>query len=100
MSCFLRAHWEVIAAADMFTVKIWQGRSLVRYQREWGGMTPRRTSLVRLLYFDTLVVTAAQLVPTFPVRFLDRLVRCVDVQQVVRLFELFFAFELRFRLVL
>jgi putative transposase len=28
---FLRAHWEVIAAADMFTVEIWQGRSLVRY---------------------------------------------------------------------
>ena len=28
---FLKAHWEVIAAADMFTVEVWLGRSLVRY---------------------------------------------------------------------
>ncbi|MFT5856859.1 MAG: putative transposase [Verrucomicrobiales bacterium] len=28
---FLRAHWDVIAASDMFTVEIWVGRALVRY---------------------------------------------------------------------
>ena len=28
---FLQAHWDVIAASDMFTVEIWVGRSLVRY---------------------------------------------------------------------
>ena len=28
---FLKAHWDVIAASDMFTVEIWVGRSLVRY---------------------------------------------------------------------
>ena len=28
---FLKAHWDVIAATDMFTVEIWVGRSLVRY---------------------------------------------------------------------
>ena len=28
---FLRAHWDVIAASDMFTVELWLGRSLVRY---------------------------------------------------------------------
>jgi putative transposase len=28
---FLRAHWETIAAADMFTVEIWVGRALVRH---------------------------------------------------------------------
>ena len=28
---FLNAHWDVIAAADMLTVEIWSGRTLVRY---------------------------------------------------------------------
>ena len=28
---FLQAHWDVIAASDMFTVELWLGRSLVRY---------------------------------------------------------------------
>jgi putative transposase len=28
---FLKAHWDVIAAADMFTVEVWVGRSLVRH---------------------------------------------------------------------
>ena len=28
---FLKAHWEIIAASDMFTVELWLGRSLVRY---------------------------------------------------------------------
>ncbi|MFT5412547.1 MAG: hypothetical protein ACI9NC_005296 [Verrucomicrobiales bacterium] len=28
---FLKAHWDVIAAADMFRVELWLGRSLVRY---------------------------------------------------------------------
>ena len=28
---FLKAHWDVITASDMFTVEIWVGRSLVRY---------------------------------------------------------------------
>jgi transposase InsO family protein len=28
---FLKAHWEVIAASDMFTVELWLGRTLVRY---------------------------------------------------------------------
>jgi putative transposase len=28
---FLKAHWEVIAASDMFTLELWVGRALVRY---------------------------------------------------------------------
>jgi len=28
---FLRAHWEVLAATDFFTVELWTGRGLVRY---------------------------------------------------------------------
>ena len=28
---FLKAHWEVLAAADFFTVEVWTGRGLVRY---------------------------------------------------------------------
>lgn len=28
---FLKAHWDVIAASDMFTVELLLGRSLVRY---------------------------------------------------------------------
>lgn len=28
---FLQAHWDVIAASDMFTVELWLGRALVRY---------------------------------------------------------------------
>ena len=27
---FLQAHWEVMAAADMFTIEIWEARTLVR----------------------------------------------------------------------
>ena len=28
---FLKAHWEVLAATDFFTVELWTGRGLVRY---------------------------------------------------------------------
>jgi len=28
---FLKAHWEVLAATDFFTVEVWTGRGLVRY---------------------------------------------------------------------
>ena len=28
---FLQAHWEVVAAADMFTIEVWVGHNLVRY---------------------------------------------------------------------
>jgi putative transposase len=28
---FLKAHWEVMAATDFFTVEVWTGRGLVRY---------------------------------------------------------------------
>lgn len=28
---FLQADWDVIAAADMFTIEIWEARTLVRY---------------------------------------------------------------------
>jgi putative transposase len=28
---FLKSHWDVIAAADMLTVEVWVGRSLIRY---------------------------------------------------------------------
>ena len=28
---FLRAHWDVIAAADLFTIEVWRGHTLVRF---------------------------------------------------------------------
>ena len=30
-AAFLQAHWDVIAAADLFTVEVWMKRTLVRY---------------------------------------------------------------------
>jgi hypothetical protein len=44
---FLRAHWEAIAASDMFTVEVWVGRSLVRYHVLFAiGLATRRVNIL------------------------------------------------------
>jgi putative transposase len=44
---FLQAHWDVIAASDMFTVEIWVGRSLVRYHVLFAiGLATRRVEIL------------------------------------------------------
>ena len=48
---FLKAHWEVLAAADFFTVEVWTGRGLVRYH------------VLFLIQLATRVVEIAGVVP-------------------------------------
>ena len=48
---FLKSHWEVIAAADMFTVEIWVGRSLVRYHVLFGiELATRRVNIMGIVH--------------------------------------------------
>ncbi len=47
---FLQAHWEVIAASDMFTVEIWVGRSLVRYHELFAiELATRRVNIMGIV---------------------------------------------------
>lgn len=47
---FLQAHWDVIAAADMFTVEIWEARTLVRYHVLFGiELATRRVNIMGIV---------------------------------------------------
>jgi hypothetical protein len=48
---FLQAHWEIIAASDMFTVELWSGPSLVRYHVLFGiELATRRVNIMGIVH--------------------------------------------------